>query len=55
MVSEENKKNKKLGSKIKLLGLYQVLYEGYTPKDAAIFSTGQSADTLFKLCNERNF
>lgn len=38
MIAEENKENSILGKRIKRLGMYQVLMEGFDPTVAAVFS-----------------
>jgi hypothetical protein len=55
MIAEENKANAILKKRIKRLGVYQVLIEGVSPKIAAHYSRGQSADYLDKVCYYRGF
>lgn len=38
MIAEENKANSILGKRLKRLGMYQVLMEGFAPRIAAVFS-----------------
>jgi hypothetical protein len=54
-ISEENKAHTKLGKRIKLLGIHQILIEGKSPEDAANFSKGMSWRDISKLCEERGF
>ena len=53
MIAEENKTNAKLGKKMKLLGLYQVLIDGMSPDEAAKFSIGKDWRDIRKVCNEK--
>jgi len=55
MVSEENKKDTKLGKRIKRLGVFQMLIENYTIEEATQFSMGKKAEYLAQLCRERGF
>ena len=55
MIAEENKANAILKKRIKRLGVYQVLIESLSPKVAANYSRGQSADYLDKVCYYRGF
>ncbi|SEL49218.1 DUF7004 family protein [Parapedobacter koreensis] len=55
MIAEENKANSKLGKRIKRLGIYQLLYEGYEPAAAADFSKGKQAAALDILMRRRGF
>ena len=54
-ISEENKAHTKLGKRIKLLGIHQILIEEKSPEDAADFSKGMSWRDISKLCEERGF
>ncbi|MBK1442200.1 hypothetical protein JHJ32_19545 [Parapedobacter sp. ISTM3] len=49
MIAEENKRNTKLGKRIKRLGIYQLFYEGLDPAIAADFSKGKTWKQLDKL------
>ena len=55
MVAEENKKGSKLGKRIKLLGVYQVLIEGMNPLEASNFSKGLKWITISNHCRKRGF
>lgn len=55
MVAEERKKYAVLKKRIKRLGMYQILFEGMTAKEAATFSTGKNVKELSPLCEERGF
>lgn len=55
MIAEENKDGAILKKRIKRLGVYQVLIEGVSPKIAADYSRGMSADYLDKVCFYRDF
>jgi hypothetical protein len=54
-IAEENKTNTKLGKRIKLLGIYQVLIEGIVPSTAASFSRGMMWQDISKQCEIRGF
>ena len=54
-IAEENKARTKLGKRIKLLGIYQILIEGVSPEIAANFSRGMPWQNISKLCEERGF
>jgi hypothetical protein len=54
-ISEENKAHTKLGKRIKLLGIHQILIEGKSPEDAANFSKGMPWRDISKLCEKRGF
>ena len=54
-IAEENKANTKLGKRIKLLGIHQILIEGITPEIAASFSRGMTWQNISKLCDEKGF
>ncbi|MBD2505289.1 DUF7004 family protein [Anabaena azotica] len=55
LIAEEQKKSTKLGKRIKLLAAYQVLFENYTPEDAAKFSKGKKWQDIDALCKTRGF
>ena len=54
-IAEENRAKTKLGKRIKLLGIHQILMEGIAPEIAANFSRGMSWQNISKLCEERGF
>ena len=54
-IAEENKARTKLGKRIKLLGIHQILFEGISPDIAANYSKGMSWQNISKLCEERGF
>lgn len=51
MLSEEKKKFTKLGKKLKILGLYQVLVQGMAPEKAANWSRGKAWKDILKEYN----
>lgn len=55
MVAEENKAYTKLGKRVKRLGIYQILIEKMSYKEAANFSRGMEWRDIDKLCKERGF
>jgi len=55
MISEENYENTKLGKKLKLLGIHQVLLEGMKPEDAACWSKCDSTAILAGGPNKRKY
>lgn len=55
MVAEEQKANKVLGKRIKRLGVYQLLFDGFTALEAANFSRGKKAKELDLECRSRGF
>ena len=55
MLAEENKKNTRLGKRIKRLGLYTLLIEDETVYRAANFMRGMKWRELDNLCKERGF
>lgn len=55
MIAEENKRNTKLGKRIKRLGLHQVLIEGMHPQIAANFSRGMGWRAIDNECKNRGF
>jgi len=54
-VAEENKARTVLGKRVKMLGIYQVLIENFSPDDAANFSKGMSGKAIVDLCTARGF
>ena len=55
MVAEENKENAVLKKRIKRLGVYQFLFEGFSKNEAANFSKGKSVSELDLECSNRGF
>lgn len=55
MISEENKKNTKLGKRIKRLGVYVLLLEGKNEQEAANFLRGLGAEEISQMCITRGF
>ena len=55
MIAEENKKNTRLGKRIKRLGLYTLLVEDETIFKSANFMRGMTWRTIDALCKERGF
>jgi hypothetical protein len=55
MVAEENKKYTKLGKRIKRLGIYNMVKDGFSVDKAASFSQGLSWRAIDSLCKERGF
>ena len=55
MIAEENKKNTKLGKRIKRLGVYFTLIERKPPEIAATCLNGKNAGEISQLCIDRNF
>ena len=55
MIAEENKENAILKKRMKMLGVHQLLKEGYTSVEAAAFSWGKPWYELEALCEERGF
>lgn len=55
MTAEENYPRTKLGRKIKRLGIYEMLYGGRKPEDAAHFMIGMGWRDIAALCQERGF
>lgn len=55
MIAEENKRFTKLGKRVKRLGVYQILMEGKSYKEAADFSRGMGWRDIDSLCKERGF
>ena len=55
MVAEENKRNTRLGKRVKRLGMCQVLVENEEPQIAANFSKGMGWREIARICDERGF
>lgn len=55
MVAEEQKKNTKLGKRIKRLGIHKLLIEGASVTDAANFMKNMNWQDIDRLCKERGF
>jgi len=55
MIAEENKKFAILKKRVKRLGMYQVLVEGMSPKEAAKFSYGKKWRVLDGIMKKYNF
>ena len=55
MVAEENKRNTRLGKRIKRLGIYKVLIEDSPIHEAANIMRGMKWTDIDKLCKERGF
>lgn len=55
MVAEENKQNKRLGKRIKRLGLHQVLFDSMSPAHSATFSRGKNWREIAAECQKRGF
>lgn len=55
MVAEEKKTNSKLGKRIKLLGIYQILNEKFSSQTAANFSRGLKWTVIDEECKRRGF
>ena len=53
MVAEERKENSILGKRIKRLGVYNVLYDKFSPKYTANYMKGMYWEDLDKLMEER--
>lgn len=55
MISEEHKKNTKLGKRIKRLGIYYLLVKDKSPEYCANFMTGKDWREIDFLCKEGGF
>lgn len=55
MIAEERKENTHLGKRIKRLGVYQVLMEGKSAQEAAVFMKGMTWPEIDSLCKARGF
>ena len=54
-IAEENKARTKLGKRIKLLGIHQILKEGISPDIAANYSRGMPWQNISNICDKRGF
>lgn len=55
MIAEENKRNTRLGKRVKRLGMHQTLVERMPPATAANFSRGMSWQKIDEECRRRGF
>ena len=55
MIAEENKRNTKLGKRIKRLGVYYLLIKGYSPEYSANFMNRKEWQVIDKWCLEGGF
>jgi len=55
MIAEEQKKNTRLGKRIKRLGINKLLFEGASVREAANFMRGMGWRDIARLCEERGF
>ncbi len=55
MVAEERKKNAILKKRIKRLGVYQILFDDMSAKNAACYSVGKRVSELDPLCKSKGF
>jgi len=55
MIAEENKKNTKLGKRIKRLGMYYLLIKNELPEYCSTFMTGKGWKEIDSLCLEGGF
>ena len=55
MVAEENKDHSILGKRVKRLGIHQIIFDGFSPEEAAIFSKGKPWREIDKECKLRGF
>ena len=55
MIAEMNKKNTKLGKRIKRLGVHKLLIEGVSANDAANSMRGLKSGEISRMCDERGF
>lgn len=55
MIAEENKKNTKLGKRIKRLGIYELLYGEKNVEYATNFMKGMNWRDIEQLCKEKGF
>ena len=55
MVAEENKRNTRLGKRIKRLGIHRLLLEGMETGPAANFMRGMGWRDIDRLCRDRGF
>ncbi|NLE61899.1 MAG: hypothetical protein GX616_26385 [Planctomycetes bacterium] len=55
MVAEENKRNTRLGKRIKRLGIHRLLIEEMHTREAANFMRGMQWREIDRLCKDRGF
>lgn len=55
MIAEENRKNTRLGKRIKRLGVYQLLIQSKSPEYSANFMTKMGWREIDALCKEAGF
>ena len=55
MIAEENKKNTRLGKRIKRLGIHELLVEGKSVSDAANFMRGMGWREIDSICRGYGF
>jgi hypothetical protein len=55
MVAEENKENAILKKRVKRLGIHQLLIDGFTPEEAAVYSKGKTWKELDITMWEKGF
>jgi hypothetical protein len=55
MIAEENKENAILKKRIKRLGMHQVLIDGISPEEAAVFSKGKKWKELDEIMRTKGF
>jgi endo-1,4-beta-mannosidase len=55
MIAEENKENAILKKRIKRLGIHQVLIDGISPEEAAVFSKGKKWKELDEIMKQKGF
>ncbi|KMQ69794.1 hypothetical protein ACM39_01730 [Chryseobacterium sp. FH2] len=55
MISEEKKEHTRLGKRIKMLGIHQLLKENFSVDEAADFSRNKSWKVLAAECNKYGF
>jgi len=55
MIAEENKENAILKKRIKRLGIHQILIDGISPEEAAIFSKGKKWKELDEIMRLKGF
>ena len=55
MIAEENKDGAILKKRIKRLGIHQVLMDGISPQEAAVFSKGKKWRELDEIMKEKGF
>jgi hypothetical protein len=55
MVAENLKANTRLGKRIKRLGVYELLFENRTARDASNFMRGMGWREISAMCEERGF